>query len=66
LEVDRRLTVERIPEEYFACEEAPSDFVDPGIVKSHPGWFGGSEPRRLDVVPESGLFDVLAAMLRQF
>jgi hypothetical protein len=37
-------------------------FVDPGVVKGHPGWFRGAESGRFDVVPEAGLLDVLAAV----
>jgi hypothetical protein len=57
-----RRTVERIPEEDFASQEAAAHFVDPGVVKGHPGWFGGAESGRFDVVPEAGLLDVLAAV----
>jgi hypothetical protein len=58
---ERGHTVEWIPEEDFACEEATADFVDPGIIECHPGWLGRAKSRRLNVVPEARLLDVLAA-----
>ena len=60
---ERGHTVEGIPEEDFASEETAANFVDPGVIECHPGWLGRAKSGRLDVVPEAGLLDVLAAMV---
>jgi len=54
--------VEGVPQKDAAGVEAPSDLVDPGIVKGHPGRSGlGREVARLDILPEGTVVESLVS-----
>jgi hypothetical protein len=59
-----KLTVQRIPKEDSASQQAASDFVHPGVVKCHPGrtvlhlaGFGS--------IPHVGILEVAVPVRRQ-
>jgi hypothetical protein len=56
----QKFAAEMAPKEDFARKQATSYFIYQCIIKDHPNWFGKSKLRRLHVVPESWLSDILA------
>jgi len=52
--------VQRVPEENLTGDQTSTDFINPGIIESHPCWLVGTKVRWLGDIPESGSLDVSA------
>jgi hypothetical protein len=45
-------TVKRVPKEHLACQQPTANFINPLVVKVHPGWLVGAEMAGLHIGPE--------------
>jgi hypothetical protein len=46
-------TVKRVPEEHLARQQSTANFINPLVIKVHPGWLVGTEMAGLHISPES-------------